>query len=250
MNVKNIALAIALGCGSILIASDTVVKSWSQASLAESEDKSINVKLNNVYRLRIWDRAKSGLAKTKVENDSIVLDTSACLKGGPIVYVNGLKAYPGKAVYVEVDLVADEDGKMIDFYFEGQYGKGYYYRKKILPLTSGKKTYRVEQYFPVDLKNIHLRMDFLKRGVYRIGMIKYGIREDVIKKIDSVTNYIPNGGAERGFYCVIPPARDRFAGIMPVHIDETTAYSGKRSFRLEGKKINTTACSSTVFLMC
>lgn len=233
--MKNLFLA---ACFSALALTASPVTDWAKTEIVKTQEK-INFKTSGRWSGSIFDWRKSGLCEARIEDGVLVMDSTRYPEGknaGPILTLNAVKPHPGRTVFMEIDLAANADGKQVDFFFSGSRGekKTHYYVQKKLFVLQDRKTFRVEQALPADLNALQLRFDFPQPGVYRIFEIRYGVVEP--PKVDSAVNHLQNGGAERGFYCVMPPTPERFAGTMPVIIDDREAFQGKRSFRLEGIK--------------
>lgn len=234
-NLKNLLLA---ACFSALALTASPVTDWAKTEIIKGKEK-INLKTSGRWSGTIFDWRKSDLFDAKIEDGVLMVDSTRCPEGknaGPVLMLNTVKPHPGKTVFMEIDLAADADGKNVDFFFSGSRSekKTHYYVQKTLFIPQDRKTFRVEQNLPSDLNALELRFDFPQPGVYRIFEVRYGIVE--LPEVDSVVNHLQNGGAERGFYCVMPPTPERFGGTMPVVIDDREAFQGKRSFRLEGIK--------------
>lgn len=233
-----IFLAVCL-TGTLIAEDNPPVADWSKTEIVKNRDGQIFFRSGKRWVCNIFDWNKRGLAEAKVESGTLLLDSTRFpadgKNKGPVVTFNGIKPHSGKVTVVELELSADSAGKQVEFFYTGTTAANRsFHRQKTLVLTSDRAVYRVEQLLPANLKQLQFRLDFPVRGVYRIGAVRYGLKAETA--VDSSVNHIPNGGAERGFYGVMPPSRKRFAGTMPVHIDNQVFFRGKRSFRLEGKK--------------
>ncbi|MBQ8753550.1 MAG: hypothetical protein IJZ19_00805 [Lentisphaeria bacterium] len=209
---------------------------WSKVAVSQNDKGQIRFFSGKRHHGYVRDWSNKNLGKAEIRDGFLILDATGYKdsKTYAMIYLNA-KKYPDQMVQIEFDIAGNEDGMKVDFYFTGSLtNKKHYWKKHILTVTKNMQHIVLRQKLPNDLAFLTFRFDFLSSGIYKIGNIKYGVAE--LKKVDGSVNHIPNGGAERGFYCVMPPTPKRFVGLMKVTRDSEVKHSGKYSFRLDAVK--------------
>lgn len=208
---------------------------WSKYKATATKDGGFRISCGGKKTAWFSGFGGSKPGEAKIENGVLILNvTGKCEeKKYPRFSIRSQKKYPGQNVRLEFDVSGDADGGKVKFFFEGRRSDNkHYYVRKFFTVTKGIQRIVLAGILPEDIKYTDFRFDFMTPGVYRFGNFYFGPAEE--KKIDADVNHIPNGGAERGFYGVIPPSPRRFDGLMKVVRDSRIFHSGRHSFRLEG----------------
>ena len=231
-------LAAALSAAAVLLceAADIVVD-WNNVSVKKAKQGETLFQSGKRGIGNLSDFGGENRGSARIENAQLTVDTTGYQNSRrhALLCFQGMPKYPGQMVQAEFDISCETDGRTIHFFFEGSRGdrKLHYWVKKSVTVTRNTQHIVLKELMPNDLKALRLRFDFLSPDVYRIGNISFGKTEE--KETDRSINYLRNGGAERGFYCVMPPTDQRYRGTMNVVRDDKVFHSGKYSFRLEGK---------------
>ena len=236
--MKKLIVALFALTASVLFGAVETVVDWNNYSVFLKEDAPIGLRYGKRTLGLIRDAKNKNLGKAEIQNGFLTIDSSGYKDSDsyPMMVFWGTKhpdeTVQNKIVQVEFDISGSENGMTCEYYFEGKYtNKKHYWSKHIVTVTKKQQHIVLQQKMPDNFSYAFLRFDFRTPGIYKIGNIKYGTAEQ--KKVDGSVNHIPNGGAERGFYCVMPPSPKRFDGIMKVTCDTEFVHSGKHSFKLD-----------------
>lgn len=114
-----------------------------------------------------------GLTRVSVEDGVLVVDARETLKdGGKLTLnLNGVNAEQWRGQIVEASVTAQgKNGALLHLYLEGRSGsRPHYYALQKQRLRGERKTtMRFRHELPEDLQSVHIRLDMLTAGIYRI----------------------------------------------------------------------------------
>ena len=251
--MKRLASILGLLCALPLLA---IVHDWDGHTLAPARDAILDSERHYAASLQTIPKDTDGLLGVSFRDGKLVLDTTRLLADGRprtefTLRIPIRNAVPDRNARLAVTLSATPHAPF-ELYFEGEAtvnGKpnGHYWRVKNCLAGPEPQTFTFDQRLPADIRHLRLRLSFPKPAVFTLGDCSFTpIVEE--KPFDAARENLVNGGAERGLYglayadfSLLASKTDGkhydyrdigFTGALKVETDDTTAHSGKRSFKV------------------
>ena len=223
-------------------------------SVKHSKDQRLSFRTGNGISGMMFQKVLSSL-KVTATAEGLVIDASkgTLSRKSPVLIRFFLPkqdqakdAFRGKKLTSEVTVKADRAaaGTIL---IEGRQNGKHYHKGKIVPVGMTFRTLHFSEQIPDGVEGLSLRFDLHTPAIYTIRGA--GMRAVVETIRPANRNQIVNGGAERGWYGTyiddlyakgINGKEIRFDGKIidfgrKFAIDDKVFYSGRHSFRIEGK---------------
>lgn len=224
------------------------------ASVKQSKNRQISFRTGNGISGVLFQKDLSTL-KVTATAEGLVIDASkeTVSRKSPVLIRFFLSkqdqaedAFRGKKLTSEVTVKADRtaSGTIL---IEGRRNGKHYHKGRIVPVGTAFQIQRFSEQIPEGVEGLSLRFDLHTPAIYTIRGA--GMRAVVETIRPDNRNQIVNGGAERGWYGTyiddlnakgVNGKEIRFDGKIidfgrKFAIDDKVFYSGRHSFRIEGK---------------
>ena len=251
--MHRLAAALTLSCALPLLA---IVHDWGGHTLSPNRDAILGPTKRYVAHLQTIPRHTEGLLGVSFQDGRLILDTTRLLANDRphtefTLRIPIQNAIPDRDARLAVTLSATPHAPF-ELFFEGEATvngkpKSHYWRVKNCLASPEPQTFTFDQRLPADIRHLRLRLSFPKPAVFTLGDCSF-IPSIAAQPIDADRENLVNGGAERGLYGLAYPdfsllaskmdgkhydyRNIGFTGALKVETDDTTAHSGKRSFKV------------------
>ncbi|MGN0877993.1 MAG: glycoside hydrolase family 44 protein [Oligosphaeraceae bacterium] len=251
--MHRLAAALALSCALPLLA---IVHDWGGHTLSPGRDAILGPGKRYVAQLQTIPRDTDGLLGVAFRDGRLILDTTRLLANDRphtefTLRIPIQNAIPDRDARLAVTLSATPHAPF-ELFFEGEATvngkpKGHYWRVKTCLAGPEPQTFTFDQRLPADIRHLRLRLSFPKPAVFTLGDCSFTPSIEA-QPIDADRENLVNGGAERGLYGLaysdigfLGSKLDGkhydyrnigFTGSLKVQTDDTTAHSGRRSFKV------------------